>query len=508
MREKDLIKKSYLTIIYYCGLICIVVGFLPLLPLFALPFFPGEIIYAHWFIIPGLISILIGFFIYMFTRNKERITVSMPHSAIIVVFLWFWGCLLGGVPFVFHPQFNYLHGLFESVSGWTTTGLTVVDTDIVPNLLLLWRSIMQYIGGAGFAVVMLSILSGPSAAGVYQAEGHGDEILPQVKQSAKMVWKIYIVYLILGIIGLVLAGMPLFDSINHCMTALATGGFSTKNASIGFYDSARIEAVITILMLIGHINFATHHYIFQRKWKVVYINAEMRSSVVMLLIFLPIMLFFVTVPLFNPIKYEGLNSMLHYLGGMGIPFRRAVFESISALTGTGFSTTNYGAWSSLGIFLIILLMCAGGHTGSTSGGIKQYRIFLIAKSIYWEIKEQLLPPSAVVSHHIYKGEKRLFIKPEHIRSLMNYVVFYLLTYAVGSAVIMGCGFPMKETLFEFASALGTVGLSMGITSISSSPTVLITEILGMFLGRLEFFVIFYCIVKIIRDIRVVASKEE
>lgn len=508
MREKDLIKKSYLTILYYCGLICIVVGCLPLLPLFALPFYPNEIKYAHWFLIPGLLSILLGFIIYIFTRSKERITVSMTHSAVIVVFLWLWGCLLGGVPFVFDPQFNYLHGLFESVSGWTTTGLTVVNTDTVPNLLLLWRSLMQYIGGAGFAVVMLSILSGPSAAGVYQSEGHGDEILPQVKQSAKMVWKIYIIYLILGIIALVMAGMPVFDSINHCMTALATGGFSTKNASIGFYNSAVIEFIIVILMLLGHINFATHHYMFQRKWNVVYKNAEMRSSTAMLLIFLPVMLFFVTVPLFNPVKYEGWKNILQYIGGMGLPIRRALFESVSAMSGTGFSTTNYGAWSSLGIFLIILLMCAGGHTGSTSGGIKQYRIYLVAKSIIWAIREQFLPPSAVVSHYVYKGEKRLYIQPEHIRSLMNYVVFYLLTYAVGSAVIMGCGFPIKETLFEFASALGTVGLSMGITSISSSPTVLITEILGMFMGRLEFFVIFYCVVKIIKDIRVVASKEE
>ena len=507
MREKDLIKRSYLTILYYCGLICIVVGCLPLLPLLALPFYPHEIKFAHWFLIPSLLSILLGLIIVFATRNKEKMTVSTAHSAVIVVFLWLWGCLLGGVPFVFDPQFNYLHGLFESVSGWTTTGLTVVDVETVPNILLLWRSIMQYIGGAGFAVVMLSILSGPSAAGVYQAEGHGDEILPQVKQSAAMVWKIYIIYLIAGIIGLVAVGMPWFDAINHSMTALATGGFSTKNASVGFYNSGAIESVIVILMLLGHINFATHHYIFQRKWKVVYKNAEMRSSFVILLIFLPIMLFFVAVPLFNPVKFDGMQNILQYLGGMGLPIRRAVFESVSALTGTGFSTTNYGAWTSLGIFLIILLMCAGGHTGSTSGGIKQYRLYLVAKSIFWSIKEQFLPSSAVVSHYVYKGEKRLYIKPEHIRSLMNYVVFYILTYAVGSAIIMGCGFPIKETLFEFASALGTVGLSMGITSISSSATVLITEILGMFLGRLEFFVIFYCIIKIIRDVRVVTSKE-
>lgn len=514
MREKDLIKKSYWTIAYYCGLICLTVGALPLLPLLALPFFPMEFKFIHWFLIPSLSSILLGAIIYFLTRNKERITISVAHSAVIVVFLWLYGCLLGGVPFVFAPQFNYLHGLFESVSGWTTTGLTVVNTDEVPNLLLLWRSIMQYIGGAGFAVVMLSILSGPSASGIYQAEGHGDEILPQVKQSAIMVWSIYVIYLVIGVALYTLVGMPVFDSINHAMTALATGGFSTKNASIGFYNSAWIDIVTIILMLLGHMNFATHHLIFQavaqkkkEKWKAVWKNAEMKSSTWMILIFVPITFLFVTMALYNPVKLKIGVNMLQYIQGMGLPLRRAAFEAVSALTGTGFSTVAYTSWSSLGVFIIIFLMCAGGQTGSTSGGIKQYRIYLMAMSLYWSAKEQFLPPTAVVSHSVFKGEKLIYIKPRHIRELANYVVVYVMVFIIGSAILMGCGFPVKESMFEFASALGTVGLSMGITSVSSSPAVLLTEIFGMFLGRLEFFVIVYCFVKIFRDIEVVASKE-
>jgi len=484
-----------------------VVGALPLLPLLALPFYPHEIKYAHWFLIPALSSILVGAVIVFATRNKERITISLAHSAVIVVFIWLYGCCLGGVPFVFDPQFSYLHGLFESVSGWTTTGLTVVNTEKVPHLILLWRSIMQYIGGAGIAVVMLSILSGPSTSGIYQAEGHADEILPHVKQSAARVWKIYIAYLIFGITAYIFVGMPIFDSVNHAMTALATGGFSVKEASIGFYNSIPIEIVTVILMIIGHINFATHHYIFKGNWKVVFRNCEIRSSAVVLLIFIPITIIFVTVPLFNPIKLDWSTNLLQYLGGMVMPIRKGVFEVVSAMTGTGFSVTDYSLWTSLGVFIIILMMCAGGHTGSTSGGIKQYRIYLITKSILWAIQEQFLPPSAVVSRHVYKGENKIYVNPKHLRVLFNYVTLYLVTFLTGSAILMGCGFPIRESMFEFASALGTVGLSMKITSISASPTILITEILGMFLGRLEFFIIIYSLVKLIADIKILRSKE-
>lgn len=513
MREKELLKKSYTTIFYYCGVIALVEGGLLLLPLLALPWFyniPREMESVRWFVTPALASMAVGALIMFLFKKKEKVTVSMEHSAVIVVFAWAFGCLLGGVPFALSGQFTYLHGLFESVSGWTTTGLTVVDTETVPNLLLLWRSIMQYIGGAGFAVIMLSILSGPSASGIYQAEGHQDEILPNIKQQTKMVVGIYLFYLLVGVIAYVIAGMPVFDSINHCMTALATGGFSTKNASIGFYGSLPIEVVTIALMIIGHINFATHHYIFQKKWKVVYRNAEIRSSFVLILIFLPVTLLFVTIPLYASKTVDWTQILTTYKipPNLVMAARKAAFESISALTGTGFSTVSYTAWTSLGVFIIIFLMCAGGHTNSTSGGIKQLRIYMIYKSIVWMIQEQFLPKRAVTPNFIYKGESRMHVKPQHLRDMFNYVIVYILTYVIGSGVLMAVGFPMKASLFEFASALGTVGLSFGITSYSSSAAVLITEIIGMFLGRLEFFVIFYCLIKIWRDAGVMVSKDK
>ncbi len=510
MREKELIKRSYTTIAYYAGYIALVEGSLLLLPLLILPFFPHEMATARWFLTPAIISMLLGLTVVTALRKAEKVTVSLTHSAVIVVIAWAYGCLLGGIPFALSGDFTYLHGVFESVSGWTTTGLTVVDTDTVPNTILMWRSIMQYIGGAGFAVIMLSILSGPSASGIYQAEGHQDEILPNIRQSTKMVVGIYFFYLIVGTIFYILAGMNPFDAVNHCMTALATGGFSTRNASIGHYNSVPIEMVTIVLMLIGQTNFATHHYIFQGKWHVVWRNAEIRTTIILLLFFLPVMFFFVGIPIYSqaPLDWSRFFSMQPAYMETAEAMRKSVFEAISALTGTGFSTVNYASWTSLGVFLIIILMCAGGHTNSTSGGIKQFRLYLIFKSIYWMIRDQFLPRSSVISNYVYKGESRIYIKPGHIQELVNYVVVYILTLLTGSAILMGAGYPMKASLFEFASALGTVGLSYGITSYSAPPVVLVTEILGMFLGRLEFFVIFYCLIKIVRDAGIMMSREE
>lgn len=513
MREKEFIKRSYTTITYYSGYIAIFSGMILLLPLLTLFFYPEEAKTVRWFAVPSLISILIGLILVILFRKREKITVSLTHSAVIVVFAWLYSCLLGAFPFALCDwvhnadpvRFTYLHGLFEAVSGWTTTGLTIVDTDVVPRILLVWRSIMQYLGGAGFAVVMLSVLSGPSASGIYKAEGHHDEILPHVKQSAAMVLGIYLFYLVVGIVAYILAGMNVFDAINHCMTALATGGFSTHNSSIGYYSSVPIELVTIVLMIIGHINFATHHYIFQKNWKVVYRNAEIRSSAALLLIFIPVAVIFVGIPLYASARLNLLDPFS--LKAIVLPLRKTAFEVISALTGTGFTTVNYPSWTSLGCFIIIILMCAGGHTNSTSGGIKQLRIYLFFKSIYWMIRDEFLPKTAVSAYYLYKGENRMYIKPQHLRELFNYVLLYIISLLVGSAILMGAGFDMKAALFEFASAQGTVGLSYGITSYSSSAVVLITEILGMFLGRLEFFVIFYCIIKIFRDVKVVMRSE-
>ncbi|MFP4497832.1 MAG: TrkH family potassium uptake protein, partial [Vulcanimicrobiota bacterium] len=371
-------------------------------------------------------------------------------------------------------------------------GLTIVNAEKTSHVILMWRSLTQYIGSAGFAVVMLSVLTGPSAAGIYQAEGHYD-IMPHVKQSAKLVVKIYLFFLLTGSIAYVIVGMPVFDSINHCMAALGTGGFSTRNASIGAYNSLPIEMVTLVLMILGGTSFAVHHFASQGKWKTVFKNAEVRTFITTLLIFIVLTIF----------------SIKTFYGSSWESIRKGVFEITSSLTGTGFSIVkSYAMWPQLGLLLSVLAMCAGGMTNSTSGAIKQLRIYMMVKSIWWTIERQFLPQTTVIVDYIYKGEDKTYIDSKSIRDVFNYISVYVITLVIGTCILMAYGFPMHESMFEFASAQGCVGQSIGITAYNAPSGVLTTLMIGMFLGRLEFFIIFYGFMKVFRDVIYLARNRD
>ena len=179
--------------------------------------------------------------------------------------------------------------------------------------------------------------------------------------------------------------------------------------------------------------------------------------------------------------------------------RVAVFETISALTTTGFSTVSYTNWSDFGVFIMLLLMLIGGGTCSTAGAIKQYRVYLLYKTVVWEIARFFKPRTAIVENALWQGEQKVFVSDCHIKNVVAFVFLYLVTFFIGSGILMAYGVSTRNALFEYASALGTVGLSVGVTSISAPAGMLWAETIGMFLGRLEFFVIFVSVAKILKD---------
>jgi trk system potassium uptake protein TrkH len=278
--------------------------------------------------------------------------------------------------------------------------------------------------------------------------------------------------------------MGLFDSINHSMAAISTGGFSTQTASIGHYDNLQIEIVTIILMFLGTINFATHYTLLRAKIKTFFKNAEIRFMIVVLLLLTPILMFF------------SLNMLYPRLGEN---FRITFFQIVTALSTTGFSTIDFAGWPVFANFIIILLMLVGGGTGSTAGGIKQYRIYLILKSIYWEIKEQFLPRRNISSNYLWRGEHKFYINSEHVKQVANYIILYLFTFFIGVGIHTAYGYSLLDSMFEFGSALGTVGLSIGLLSPESPLGIIWTQTLGMFLGRLEFLIILYAGIKLFKD---------
>ncbi|MCF8000664.1 MAG: TrkH family potassium uptake protein [Halanaerobiales bacterium] len=485
MRYINVLKERYQLLIKYIGILMMASSAFLLLPLLSLPFYPNEIKYSYAFIIPSIILFVIGFIAWKNTKhNREEVSLSLKEGGIIVLFSWVIAVLFSALPFMLINMLNFTQAIFESMSGWTTTGLSVVDVTTAPKLILLWRSIMQFFGGAGLVVVMLSSVLHPYGFGLYNAEGRSDQLLPHVKRSTKAIMIIYGSYTLGGIILYILVGMNVFDAFNHSLAALSTGGFSTQVNSIGHYNSISIEMVTWILMLIGTTNFATHFALLKGRFKVFFKNGEIRLLMLLNAVFIPILMYFTVNNLYDSVP-AGL--------------RRAIFETITAISTTGFSLDTFNTWNLFGIFCIIILMLIGGGTGSTAGGIKLYRIYLIFKSIYWEIKGYFLPEDVVNKNYIWRGEKRIEAKSNFVMEAANYVVLYLFTYFLGVLIFLAHGYNLSDSMFEFASALGTVGLSVGITSADAPPFILWTETFGMFLGRLEFFVIFFAIIKIFKD---------
>lgn len=486
VRGKLRLARRLRTIVSNTGMLVTVGGLLMLLPLLALVGFPEQWRVAPGFALPALAMTAFGLLMWksLAPRGDDE-GLDLQEASAIIALSWILTCLGHAVPFMLVEGHGFTQALFEAVSGWSTTGLTVTDVTTCSELTLLWRSILQLAGGAGLAIIMIASLAGPTGSGLSAAEGRRDQLVPNIRASVKLVMALYGGYAVIGIVAFWVAGMNLFDSINHTFTSIATGGFSTYPDSIGHFNSVRIEAVAIALMILGNINFLTVYALVTGKLRAVLRNGELHLQAVLLPVCALVLFLFVCYPVYAT---------------AGRAARAAVFEPVSALSGTGATVTTYEHWGGLGLLILTALMVTGGGSGSTAGGLKQYRVYVLFKSVVWSIRRAFLPRAAVVEDHIWQGGIRFYVSDAHIAEIANYVYIYVAALVMGAAVIAGHGFEFGDALFEFASALGGVGLSVGITNYYAPPLVLWTEILGMFLGRLEFFVVIVGLVKLGRDI--------
>lgn len=494
MRATLGLGRRYGAILSYTGLLLCLAGLWMLTPLVLLAFRPEEAGHAGAFLLPGLTLGLGGAGLWRGLRCPGA-AVTVQEGAVIVVLTWAAVCLASAWPFLGASGLGFTHALFEAVSGWTTTGLSVIDVAGVSPLLLYWRSAMQLAGGAGLAILMLAALgaatgAGPPGAGLPAAEGRGEQLVPQVRQSAKLVVSLYAGYAALGTALLLAAGMAPFDAVNHAFAAVSTGGFSTAPDSIGHWDSAAVEAVTLPLMVLGNLSFLTVHALLRGKLRAAARDGEVRLMAAAL-------------PLAAAAVFALVCRDLYPT--LGKQVRVAVFETVTALTTTGFSTVGYGGWSGFGIWVLLVLMVVGGGTCSTAGGLKQARVYRLAVALAWELRRPLRPRRWVAQPSFWQAERRCFLDDAQVRQLAAFATLYLAALAAGTAVLAAHGYGLQESLFEFASALGTVGLSVGVTSAATPTAVLWAEIAAMLLGRLEFFVIFVGTAKLLRDLAVLGA---
>jgi trk system potassium uptake protein TrkH len=474
--------KGYPMILGYLGFFMILIGFIILLPLVILIFDPTELDQAHFWIIPGVSSMIIGYLLSQILKGKTTSKLERHQDAVLLSLIWIFAILISSFPLLLSGNYTFTQSIFESTSGFSTTGLSVVDVTQASKMLLLYRSLMQFFGGIGLVLVLTSAISDKYGMRLYHAEGHNDKLLPNLARSARLIISIYSVYILIGTAVYVFFGMGFFDAINHAIASLSTGGFSTRATSIGYYQSVGIEVTTIVLMLLGSTNLIIHLFFFKGKFKKAFQHIEMQLFIVLTFVFLVL-----------------LWLSILYTDNMG--FRQVLFQYVSAITTTGFQTVpSFQGLPHLFNFGVIILMIIGGQAGSTSGGIKQYRIGLLLKEMYWNIRDRISHQRTIHTYDMYKFGKRIDVTQDDFHTNHTFINIYLLTLTLGTMIFMAYGYTLEESLFEFSSALGTVGLSIGITNMNMSPVLLWTSTIGMLLGRLEFYVLIIAFSKMILNL--------
>ena len=416
------------------------------------------------------------------TRNHPEL--SRRDGLGVVAFGWLFAGIAGAFPFVLAGTIaSPVAALFETVSGMTTTGASVLPIlEGVPKGILLWRALTQLIGGMGVLILVVAILPFAGAGGMqlYRAEMPGptkDRIEPRMASTAKMLWGVYVLLVVLLVALLRLGGMGWFDSVCHSFATMATGGFSTRTASVAAFDSAYVETVLTVFMLLAGINFSLHSRLLRGEGAAWWKDGEWRF-------------FLGTFALFAAVGTLVLHGARSGSGlGWGAAFREVAFTGASLMTTTGFATGDYDQWPAVLKPLLVLLMLLGGCAGSTAGGIKVGRIQVLLKAIVREIRLFMQPQAAIP---IKLGKKSL--DDDVLRSILAFVALYLLVGLLGALAMLPFT-PDGRTAFSAVVAclsnvgpgFAGVGPTQNYAFIPAGGQAILTAL--MLVGRLELYTV-------------------
>ncbi|MFA5156476.1 MAG: TrkH family potassium uptake protein [Candidatus Omnitrophota bacterium] len=476
------------TIGYYLGKVIVCLGFTFFIPV-ALGLVLKEVNPALDFLIGGAITLISGLLLTFFCRTEKDL--NWMQGMIVVSLSWLAAAILGAIPFYLSGHWkSFLDAWFEAMSCFATTGLTLAQgLDHLSYSHNLWRHLSPFIGGQGIAIIALSLFVKGTAGAfrMYVGEGRDERLVPNVINTARFIWLISIVYLVLGTIVLGAVGISIglrpFNAFFHAvcifMAGFDTAGFAPQSQSILYYHSLLFETVAILFMVLGALNFNLHYQVWIGNRKEMFKNIETRT-------------FFLSILLIFFITAAGLTSLGVYPQAI-VLFRKGFFQLLSSHTTTGYMTIYarqfINEWGSLALLGIICSMALGGCICSTAGGIKMLRVGIIFKALVQDIKRIILPDRAIVVqkfHHI----REVFLEDKLVRSALMVTVCYFVLYGAGALVGMAYGYPFLDSLFESTSAAANVGFSCGITDAAMPAGLKLTYIIQMWAGRLEFMSIF------------------
>jgi len=471
-------------VLSYTGKVTVGVGLLMLLPL------ATALCFAEWavavdFLVGLGASWTIGCGLAWVGATRAR--PSWTHGMVTAGVSWLFVMAVAALPYWLSAHYlGYLDCMFDVMSGFTTTGLTLIqDLDHVSNGLNMWRHVLTFVGGQGIIVLALTFLVKDAAGGykLYVGEAKDERLFPSVFHTAKVIWKISLVYLVIGTIALWAAGLligldpvrALLHGLWIYMAAWSTGGFAPMSQNILYYHSALYEVLTVVFFVVGSFNFALHHAVWTGNRKEVFRNVETVS-------------FAASLTALTLLACWGLMRLDVYPGAFAL-FRKGFYQLISGHTTTGYMTIYARQfaleWGDVALGAMIVAMLLGGSACSTAGGFKGLRIGILFHAVVQETRRLLKPSSAVFVQRFHYLEDRT-LGEQQVRSAALIVILYVLTFAVTALAGTISGFSMSDSAFEAASVTGNVGLSIGVPSATMPDALKATYLLTMWAGRLEF----------------------
>lgn len=483
---------KYLSVIKYLGALSIAASVV-YVPALLWAFWFREYQMAMVFFKTIVIVMAIGALVWLVSRGSDNRLIHRETLA-LVGFSWLLMAGYGALPFVLSGELDLIDAYFESMSGFTTTGSSILtDIESLPRSLLFWRSFTHWLGGLGIVVILVTVLPFLGAGGklLYRSEVPGIDkrgLRPRIKDSALILVKIYCGLTLIQTLLLLAAGMNLYDALCHTFGTLATGGYSTRNDSIAAFDNVIIEVIIIVFMVLGATSFGLQYMFIKGKWREVLKNSEWR-------LFLCLLTFSILLITLNLMGMQGtIEAYPSAVGtyekaGLLQSLRMAAFQTTSIMTNTGYATADFDTWPQFSRALLVVLMLVGGCSGSTSGGIKVVRLLILGKMVYWRIKRTFQPKTVRVLR-----VNDIILDKDTQNTLMIFCALYIFALIPSSLLLSMMGLPSETAFTAAAATLNNVGPGLGLVGATENfalipPAGKMLLSLLMVLGRLEFLAI-------------------
>ncbi|AEH45835.1 cation transporter [Thermodesulfatator indicus DSM 15286] len=410
-------------------------------------FFPGliSLIYHEpvWpFIYAEAITLVTGVLLVLLVKPEREI--GYREGFAVVVFSWLAAGVFGALPFVFSGHLGLIDALFESISGFTTTGSTVFESlEELPRGLHFWRALSQWLGGMGIIVLSLAILPllGIGGMQLYQAEMPGltkDKLAPRIQDTARILWGVYSFFTVFEVLLLLAGGLDLYEALCHAFTTMATGGFSTRTASVAAFDSAYLDYVITFFMFVAGMNFSLHYRFLKGDLGAYFKSEEFRFYLLIGMAAVFICMFF--------------NYIYGTYSDPSLNFRYSLFQVWSVMTTTGYGTADFDLWHPACRYLLLILMFFGGMAGSTGGGVKQIRFLILFKFIRFQFRKLIHPKAVEIIR--YEDKK---IAESIIQAILGFMALYGLFFVVASLLVCAQGIDLITATSAVAATLNNIG---------------------------------------------------